>query len=76
MIIVLGIHNSAKKSEILGDWVATGQHRRRYLRQGATSTRASLGNGASQFPLTADDEIAVKKFSKSTARFLALTLRA
>src|ERR1035437_2982261 len=73
MIIVLGIHNSAKKSEILGDWVATGQHGGAIYVRGNVG-ESKLGNGASQFPLTADDEIAVKKVLKEYCQVFGLDL--
>jgi glutamate synthase domain-containing protein 3 len=73
MIIVLGIHNSAKKSEILGDWVATGQHGGAIYVRGNVD-ESKLGNGASQFPLTADDEIAVKKVLKEYCQVFGLDL--
>jgi len=47
---VLGIHNRAKKAEILGDWgLATGQHGGAIYRPGATSTRASSATARRNF---------------------------
>jgi glutamate synthase domain-containing protein 3 len=73
MIIVLGIHNRTKKAEILGDWVATGQHGGAIYVRGNVD-ESKLGNGASQFPLTADDEIAVKKVLKEYCQVFGLDL--
>jgi len=60
IIIVLGINNASKGTEILGDWVATGQHGGAIYVRGEVDD-SKLGKGASQFPMTADDEITAKK---------------
>jgi glutamate synthase domain-containing protein 3 len=73
IIIVLGIHNRAKKSEILGDWVATGQHGGAIYVRGDVD-ESKLGNGASQFRLTADDEITIKKVLKEYCQVFGLDL--
>jgi glutamate synthase domain-containing protein 3 len=73
MIIVLGIHNSTKKAEILGDYVATGQHGGAIYVRGDVD-ESKLGNGASQFPLTAQDETAVKKVLKEYCQVFRLNL--
>jgi len=75
MIIVLGMHNSAKQAEILGDYVATGQHGGAIYVRGDVK-ESKLGNGASQFPLTEDDEIAVKKVLKEYCQVFRLDLDA
>jgi len=72
-IIVLGIHDRAKKAEILGDWVATGQHGGAIYVRGNVD-ESKLGNGASRFRLTADDEIAIKKILKEYCQAFGLDL--
>ena len=60
IIIILGLHNAAKKIDLLGDWVATGQHGGAIYVRGEVDD-SKLGDGAAQFPMTADDEMIVKK---------------
>ncbi|MEI7827043.1 MAG: hypothetical protein WCI87_04510 [Euryarchaeota archaeon] len=60
IIIVLGIHNAANKTDCLGDWVATGQHGGTIYVRGEVDDK-KLGDGAAQFPMTSNDEIVVKK---------------
>ncbi|MGZ4881252.1 MAG: GltB/FmdC/FwdC-like GXGXG domain-containing protein [Halobacteriota archaeon] len=73
IIIILGIHNAAQRTELLGDWVATGQHGGAiYVRGGVDDDK--LGNGAAQFPMTADDEITVKKVLTEYCRVFDLSL--
>jgi glutamate synthase domain-containing protein 3 len=69
----LGIHNRAKKAEILGDWVATGQHGGAIYVRGDVD-ESKLGNGASQFRVTADDEITIKKVLKEYCQVFGLDL--
>ncbi len=73
MIIVLGIHNTAENTELLGDWVATGQHGGAiYVRGEVDNDR--LGNGAAQFPMAADDETAVKNVLAEYCHVFSLDL--
>lgn len=73
IIIVLGIQNAVKKTELLGDWIATGQHGGAiYVRGEVDDDR--LGNGAAQFPMATDDEIAVKKVLTEYCRVFGLSL--
>jgi glutamate synthase domain-containing protein 3 len=73
LIIVLGIQDAAKKNEILGDWVGTGQHGGSIYVRGEVDGD-KLGNGAAQFPMTADDEIALKRVLADYCRIFGLDL--
>jgi len=59
IIIILGIHKTSNKIDCLGDWVATGQHGGTIYVRGEVDDQ-KLGDGAAQFPMTANDEIVVK----------------
>jgi glutamate synthase domain-containing protein 3 len=73
MIVVLGIHNAAQKTDILGDWVGTGQHGGNiYVRGDVDDDK--LGNGAAQFPMTTDDKLALKKVLAEYCRIFGLEL--
>jgi glutamate synthase domain-containing protein 3 len=73
IIIILGIHNAAKKNDLLGDWLATGQHGGAIYVRGEVDDN-KLGEGAAQFPMTADDEMIVKKVLTEYCREFNLSL--
>ncbi len=73
IIIVLGIHNAAKEIDVLGDWIATGQHGGTIYVRGKVDDH-KLGDGAAQFPMTVDDEIVVKKVLTEYCRVFDLSL--
>jgi glutamate synthase domain-containing protein 3 len=73
IIIILGLHNAAKKIDLLGDWVATGQHGGAIYVRGEVDDN-KLGEGAAQFPMTADDEMIVKKVLTEYCREFNLSL--
>ncbi len=73
IIIVLGIHNGAKKADFLGDWIATGQHGGAIYVRGKVDDN-KLGNGAAQFPMAADDEKVVKQVLADYCRVFGVNL--
>ncbi len=73
IIIVLGIHNGVEKTDLLGDWVATGQHGGAIYVRGEVDDN-KLGSGAAQFPMEADDETVVKKVLTEYCRVFDLSL--
>ncbi|HYB58744.1 MAG TPA: hypothetical protein VEB88_00670 [Candidatus Acidoferrales bacterium] len=74
LIVVLGIQNTAKNAEVLGEWTATGQHGGAIYVRGEVDDD-KLGNGAAQFPLTADDERALKKVLTEYCRAFHMDLK-
>ncbi len=73
VIIILGIHNAAQKTELLGDWTATGQHGGAIYVRGEVD-EDKLGNGATKFPMAADDTKVVKTVLTDYCRVFGVNL--
>jgi glutamate synthase domain-containing protein 3 len=66
VIIILGLHTT-DASDLLGEWVGTGQHGGAIYVRGAVD-ESKLGNGTSLLPMTTDDEKLVRRVLKDYCR--------
>ncbi len=73
IIVILGLHNTAENHELLGDWIATGQHGGAIYVRGEVD-EDKLGNGAAPFPMTASDNKTVKKVLTDYCHVFGLSL--